>query len=228
MKRISTKQEFYALSRRGLLGNTLVQWTWSEYQKLYLETPEELPFIVGVRHVMKSFTSKGNSTLQTRKDAFYAGMTSLDRDSLLFDEAAPHEDLTIQGEIMADYEGLYVRYSDLQVHQRVLWEIERKGLIDIPEHMLPCNADILTKEQRLGKAPVLKHAQRLQAYAVLKKYMDVMSYEMIMDLLECQRVNSTSTSQHNLDHPIIEFACFNHRLGKLKCNSLFWEVRTHY
>lgn len=226
MKRISTKQEFYALSRRGLLGNTLVQWTWSEYQKLYLETPEELPFIVGVRHVMKSFTSKGNSILQTRKDAFYAGMTSLDRDSLLFDEAAPHEDLTIQGEIMADYEGLYVRYSDLQVHQRVLWEIERKGLIDIPEHMLPCNADILTKEQRLGKAPVLKHAQRLQAYAVLEKYMDVMSYEMTMDLLECQRVNSTS--QHNLDHPIIEFACFKQRLGKLKWNSLFWEVRTHY
>lgn len=226
MKRISTKQEFYALSRRGLLGNTLVQWTWSEYQKLFLETPEALPFIVGVRHVQKSFTAKGNSTLQTRKDAFYAGMTSTDRDSLLFDEAAPHEDLTIQGEIMADHEGLYVRYSNLQVHQRVLWDIERKGLIDIPEHMLPCNAEILTKEQRTGAFPVLKHAQRLQAYAVLEKYMDVMSYEMTMDLLECQVVNSTS--QHNLDHPIIEFACFNHRLGRLKWNTLFWEVRTCY
>ena len=226
MKRISTKQEFYALSRRDMLGNTLTQWDWATYQKLFLETPEELPFIVGVRHVMKSFTAKGNSTLQTRKDAFYAGMTSLDRDSLLFDEAAPHEDLTIQGEIMADHEGLYVRYSDLQVHQRVLWEIERKGLIDIPKHMLPCNVEILTEEQRTGNVPVLKHARGLQAVEVLRQYMDVMSYEMTMDLLECQRINVTSW--HNLDHPIIEFACFNHRLGRLKWNTLFWEVRTHY
>src|SRR5580700_4565902 len=119
MRDIQSKEEFYALSKKLLLGNRLNQWTFEEFEKLYKEKPDSLPVIVGVRHVRKSFTNKGVSGLFPRDKAYEYGIDTPIKSDLLFDEGAVHDHLTIQGETMATPQGLYLRYSHLQVHQRV-------------------------------------------------------------------------------------------------------------
>src|SRR6266702_3914759 len=111
MRHIASKQEFYAYSRKLLLGNRLEQWDFQAFEKLYKETPDALPKIVGVRHVRQAFTNKGNSGLFPRDKAYKYGLSTPDKENLLFDEGAIHDHLTIQGEVMATERGLYLRYS---------------------------------------------------------------------------------------------------------------------
>ena len=237
MRHITTKQEFYKLSRQLLLGNILRQWTWDEFiAQCRLRTwgePHDLPAngVVGVRHVRQSFTNKGNSGLLEIDDAIEYGLKTPDKQNLLFDEGAVHDCLTIQGEVMATEHGLYVRYSHLQCHQRTLWHIAQHGLYGLTPCQLPHNFHILTRRQRRGlDNHVVLHAQGLQAVGLLQKYMDDRSWDMLNQILGCQvdEVNTFGDQTLNFTYPIVEFACFDRPIGVLGWNALFWEVRTQY
>lgn len=233
MNRIETKQDFYKLSRKLLLGNILTQWTWEQFltqcRARTCDQDHELPTngIVGVRHVRLAFTNKGTSGLMKIDDAIEYGLMTPDKENLLFDEGAIHGRLTIQGEVMADERGLYVRYSNLQVHQRTLWHIDHMGIKGLKKFQLPFNVHILTDDQKTGKAPVVKHLHGLRAVGLLKNYMDATSWDKLTELLICQLDNYADT-QFNFKYPIIEFACFDIPVGQLRWNTLFWEVRTDY
>ena len=215
-----------------MLGNRLEQWTFEEFEKLYLETPEVLPKIVGVRHVRKSFTNKGNSGLFKRDKAYHYGLDTTDKENLLFDEGAVHDHLTIQGEVMATERGLYLRYSRLQCHQRTLWHIDQFGLYGLEPHQMPHNWEaIMTAKQAYGlESGVVKHVFGLRASMILQKYMDDRSWDNLNEILGCQigETNTRGSEFPNFTYPIIEIACFDCPIGVLKTNSLVWEVRSLY
>lgn len=229
MHHLSNKQEFYFYSRKLLLGNILTQWSFEEFEQLFLNTPEKLPKIVGVRHVRKAFTNKGNSGLMKRQQAYDYAKQTPDKENLLFDEGAVHHQLTIQGEVTATERGLYVRYSHLQCHQRTLWYIDQFGVTGLSGHQLPCNPEILTLQERTSGG-VVKHAFGLQASHLLRHYMDPSSWEGVNEILSGQEglYNSFGEEFPNFRRPVIEFACFSKEIGVLKRNSLVWEVRTLY
>ena len=232
MNRIANKQEFYNLSRKLLLGNILNQWTWEQFlvqcRARTCGEPHQLPSngIVGVRHVRKSFTNKGTSELLPIDDAIEYGLKTPDKENLFFDEGAIHDHQTIQGELMAGERGLYVRYSELQVHQRTLWHIDHHGITGLKKFQLPHNLHVMTEAQKRGEDPVVKHVEGLRAVCLLKHYMDTESYEMIQEILSCQLDGELES--FNFSFPVIEFACFDKRVGQLQQNTLVWEVRTDY
>lgn len=217
MKHIENKQEFYRLSRSRQLGNCLQQWSWAEFVSIMRTCPEDLPEVVGVRHVRQAFTKQAVSGLMTRGQALSYGHGVPDACcSILIDEGAVHDNLTLQGEIMATENGLYTRTSTLQVHQRVLWQIDQNGLNDIIPDRWPHNWRTLSPKQIAGTMPVVQHHFGLQATLLLKRYMDDMSWTAINDIL------------NEYHYPIVEFACFRRPLGLLGWNSVIWEVRTRY
>ena len=231
MYEIPTKQDFYKLSRKLLLGNILVNWKWEEFEQIFLNTPETLPKICGVRHVRKAFTNKGNSGLLPRVEAYQYGLDTPDKENLLFDEGAIHDHLTIQGEVMTDEQGLCLRYSHLQTHQRTLWYIAQNGIVGLRKFQLPHNMEILTTEQRAGTAnDVVKYARGLKASAILQKYMDDLSWGILNEILGCQmgETNTYGDPLLNFTFPVVEFASFDKPVGVLGHNSLIWEVRTNY
>ncbi len=230
MRHIKSKAEFYTYSRKLLLGNRLTQWAWEEFDKLYKETPEVLPKIVGVRHVRKAFTNKGNSGLMKRDDAWKYGCDTPDKENLLFDEGAVHDHLTIQGEVMATERGLYLRYSHLQCHQRTLWHIDQYGVKDLKTFQRPHNPEILNARQIDGLEGVVKHEFGLRASAILQKYMDDRSWDVLNEILGCQigETNTRGSEFPNFQHPVIEFAVFSDSVGILGWNTIFWEIRNLY
>ena len=234
MQHIESKQEFYKYSRQLLLGNILTNWTFEEFEKLYKETPEVLPKVVGVRHVRKAFTNKGTSGLFKRDAAYKYGLDTPDKVNILYDEGAVHDRLTIQGEVMASPQGLYLRYSHLQCHQRALWAIDANGLVGLKRHQLPHNLPPGYPRGRGGAKNgyrgVVSHAFGLRASAILQKYMDTPSWECLNSILACQHgpVNSWNEPFPNFTWPIVEFASFSSSIGVLGWNSLVWEVRSCY
>jgi hypothetical protein len=231
MRHIVNKHEFYRLSRALQLGNLLRQWTWEEFRALMKTAPQSLPRIVGVRHVRAAFTNKGNSGLMERQKALRYGEQTSNKENLLFDEGAVHDRLTIQGELMAGERGLYLRYSHLQCHQRTLWHIDQKGITGLEPHQLPHNPSILTPGQRAGRETgVVRHAEGLRASALLQRYMDDHSWDMVNQILGCQlgSANTRGDELLNFTYPVVEFACFDCPIGKLGWNTLIWEVRTQY
>jgi len=200
---ILDKAEFYRMSKALALGNRLDQWGWDEFLTRYNTGKPALPKLVGVRHVATAFTKAGKSQLMTPSEAFDYAYRERDKNSLRFDTAAPHHRQTIQGEVTATEQGLYVRYSFEKIHQRRLWEIDRTGII--------------------------KHATGLKASLLLQMYMDECSWEMLQVILSCQLDEGTHASYGiNLTYPIVEFACFDCAVGVLEWNTLFWECRTQY
>lgn len=160
MSEIATKAEFYRLSRAFRLGNRLPQWDWSVFSYLYRHAPASLPKQVGVRHLSRSFSRSARSRLLPTAAAYAQGVADPNPSKLLFDEGAPHQDLTLQGEVMADEKGLYLRYSTLPVHQRELWERDRTSPI-----------------------PLVKHARGLHASALLRQHMEDLAWETLNDIL---------------------------------------------
>ncbi len=229
MIHLTSKHEFYKYSRQNLLGNRLVQYDWQQFQDLFIHNPKDLPEIVGVRHVRKSFTNKGISGLMKRQQAYQYGLDTTDKENLLFDEGAVHDHLTIQGEVCATEHGLYLRYSHLQCHQRTLWHIDQFGIKGLKVYQKPHNLDILTLEQIAGlEAGVVKHAWRLQASAILQKYMDDHSWQFLNELLSGQLgpTNTYGSEFPNFKYPVVEFAAFDIPVGIFGWSTVFWEVRT--
>jgi hypothetical protein len=203
MTHINNKAEFYQMSRALALGNRLDQWGWDEFLIRYNTGKPALPKLVGVRHVGKSYTKSGNSQLMTPQEAYRLGKSISNTAALKFDTAAPHDRQTIQGEVCATEQGLYVRYSFEKIHQRRLWELDQTGII--------------------------KHATGLKASCLLQTFMDAYSWEMLQVILSCQLDEGTHASYGiNLTYPIVEFACFDCVVGVLEWNTLFWECRTRY
>lgn len=155
-KHIEDKQEFYALSRAGLLGNTLTQWTWAEFARRYNVEPKGLPEVVGVRHVRRAFTKAAVSRLMGRDEAYRYGwqLGAEAHDTLLIDEGAPNDRITIQGEITSTEYGLYLRYGYDKVHQRTLW------------------------------TEATQHAFGIFASGLLQRYMDPSSWDLVNEIFQ--------------------------------------------
>jgi hypothetical protein len=201
MRDLASKAEFYELSRRMITGNRLRQWAWEEFQALYQQN--KLPPVIGIRY--KDGVRRPATGLYPLAKAYDMGKTLLG-EGLLFDEGAPHEYLTIQGEVMASHRGLELRYSHAQIHQRILW--------------LEDNTN----------GGIVHHAYGLRASALLQLHMDDASWETLNGILACQlgETNTWGDDVINFRYPIIEFAVFSIGVGVLNTNTLFWEVRTKY
>jgi hypothetical protein len=229
MFHMESKQEFYRLSRKLLLGNILRQWTWAEFSAKYAASSSELPKIIGVRHVRQAFTNKGNSRLMPLDEAFRYGYAVEDKRDLLFDEGAIHDRLTIQGEVCASERGLDLRYSHLKCHQRTLWHIAANGCAGLEEYQLPHNLEDFPAHQMMSGVGVVKYENGLRASAVLQTYMDTPSWEKLSQILGCQIEDWLVEDEDlNFAYPIVEFACFDRTIGVLGWNTLFWEIRTRY
>lgn len=150
MKTIESKQEFYRLSKLLLLGNRLTQWTPAEYRTLYEQGQMRNRKQVGIRHTGVAFRNL-KSYRTTPAEAYALSRAGGD---ILIDEAADDSLMTFQGELMADYEGLYTRYSTRQCHQRELWE-----------------------------SGEYRHARGLRASQLLQQYMDDRSWDDINRIL---------------------------------------------
>lgn len=229
MREIPNKQYFYSLSKKLLLGNRLQQWTFKEFEDLFLNNPSQLPYIVGIRHVRQSFTNKGTSGLYQRGQAYEYGKKISNQNDLLYDEGAVHGNLTLQGEIQATERGLYLRYSFLQCHQRTLWHIDQNGLEGLEKHQIPHNI----RNWYWGGShgfQFVQHAWGLKASSILQEYMDDPSWQKLNEILACQlgEENSWGDPVLNFSHPTVEFASFNKPIGVLGWNSVFWEVRNIY
>ena len=199
MHHIRDKTEFYDMSQRMLLGNRLESWTSAECVRRYWAG--ELAEIVGVRRIQGGFV-KGKSHLVCREEAFELASSDGNQCLVRFDSSAPHGHLTFQGEVAATERGLDLRYSYLQMHQQRLWESDQRGAV--------------------------QYATGLRASALLQKYMDASSWEMLNEILSCQLGdgNSYGNEEINFVYPTVEFSCFDIPVGVLGCNTLFWEART--
>lgn len=108
--RIASKAEYYALARRHLLGNTIRQWTWEDFQ-VELNPPRT----VGVR----SLTTTSQAV--QRYDLAYfdlhnhiascAKWYNINPNDILIDEQAPDHLSTLKGEVMRTERYLYMRYD---------------------------------------------------------------------------------------------------------------------
>jgi len=205
MRPIKSKTEFYALSRQGLLGNWLRQFDWQEL--VFRRQAGTLSSLIGVRHVGNSFSTGTRSFLATPTEAIQYGWEHGAPDPpLLFDEAAPTEHIVLHAEIAATERGLYVRHSCLPVHQRELWEIDRRG-----------------------EQSVVTHTWGLKASHLLRSYLDDPSWECLNEILSGQRGEDNSWGGNlNFAYPVVEISCFDISVGELNWNTLFWEVRTDY
>jgi hypothetical protein len=195
--RITDKREFYRLSRAGLLGNRLEQWTYNE-MSARLDRGELHPDKkIGVRHTGpyggKSFTTTAKELGDSLR-----GLVPINQVNLMFDDSVDDDDITLQGEVMLDTRGFYLRHPSpafLNMHQRAIW-----------------NAEV--------QAPVwcgiAQHTRGLSAKLLIQRHMEPASWDFLNDVLS------------SCDDAVVEFSCFNHRLGILNQNTLFWEVRTNY
>ncbi len=190
MKHIHSKQEFYALSRALLLGNRLNQWDWPTFDRMF-HSGVALPKLIGVRTVNR--VSNKTTHLYTPYQAHKYGHEQYGKDVLLFDEALLPSLITVQGELIPDVEDLYLRYTYHPAHMRLAFE-----------------ADVN------GPRPVFKHAFGLEAWGVLKRFMDPPSLEMLHQIL------------HDYHYPVVEFSCAKKSVGVFRWNTIFWEVRTTY
>jgi len=205
MRHVESKSEFYALSRRLLVGNRLRQWKWEQFLDLYEQGL--LPPIIGIR--FSDGLRRPATGLYPLAKAYTFGKTLADEglvSNALFDEGAPHEYLTLQGEIMASDHGLELRYSHAQIHQRMLWLEEATN------------------------GTLISHAHGLRASMLLQKYLDPASWDTVNDILSCQLgvENTWGNEVANFEYPIIEFSTFSRPLGELGTNTLIWEIRTKY
>jgi hypothetical protein len=174
MATVADKAEFYQLSRQFVFGNRLRQWTWAEFRSRYNggsgnsnsednSDNSSLPLVVGIRSASGSRRKLAGKYPLACAWAIAKQAPLDERDQLFFDEGAPHRYLTLQGEVLTDHQGLYLRYSHAKLHQRRLWEA------DAARHWL--------------QPALVFHARGLQASLLLRRYLDDMSLECINTIL---------------------------------------------
>lgn len=184
-----SKREFYAASRRGLLGNTLVQWAYPDFREMY-RSGSDLPVRVSLRCARAAADKRaqvyriGATEMITRcEDLLRSGYSSSE---LLVDESAPDEFVTLQAEAMNTERFIYLRYA------------LNSGL-----------------GMRAAYGRML-HADGLRAVMLLRQYLDPSSQDDLFSML----------SQY--PSSVVELSAYPFGVGRLKRNTLFWEVRTGY
>jgi hypothetical protein len=104
--RIDNKQQFYRLSRAGLLGNTIRQWTGPQFNQL-----TSFPTRVAVR-AMTTASREFQGCDLTPAEAYQRYQRAAKRGlEVLIDEQAPDDRSLIKGEIMRDQYCWYLRYD---------------------------------------------------------------------------------------------------------------------
>lgn len=157
---INSKAEYYALARRHLLGNTIQQWTWREFQKMMIDSGI-YDFTVPHTVAMRGMTTASKQIQGYDFDAvtaFRRGLAAIcngmNHGDILVDEQAPDHLSTLKGEVMRNQFYLYMRYD------------QTPGL-------------------RMRAAyPTMKHMEGLRAVHLLKQHMDAPSWDMLNDLFD--------------------------------------------
>lgn len=184
---INSKQQFYQMYNRCQLGNMLRNWTLPEWHLF------DVSGIHPVSVVAARCTSRPGAPMTYSLDAHLATnwvletcrAERIDPTDYQYAELAPDHINTLQGELKRSERYLELRYT-LCSHKRM-----RDSLNDS------------------------KHAHGLEAHSLLKTWMDIPSYEWVMDLFDL------------FPDSIIEFASYERAVGILQQNTLIWEVRNY-
>lgn len=146
---IRTKEEFYALYNRGLIGNMLRNWTVDEWSKLR-EYPVDTVAVRCKSAAMPfmRYDLQPDSALEYVLDI--CSKHTVGPEWFQFAECAPDHDNTLQGEVMRSPGYVYLQYS-LHGGQRM-------------RHMLSTHG-------------ATKHVEGLRAVMLLKQYMDAKAYD---------------------------------------------------
>jgi hypothetical protein len=111
---LDSKAEYYALARRGLLGNTLQQWKYLDFINEYLIGDEPMPTKLGLRCSVPGSSLQGTDLTV---DVLVARVETeikahrVDPSTVYVDACAPDHLLTLQGEVMLDTRHYYLRYN---------------------------------------------------------------------------------------------------------------------
>lgn len=200
MAEIRTKAEFYDLYYKFALGNTIRQWEYDEFKRLYLAGSPELPETIAVRvklpnnPFMRYHLSLKGALEYVEQLKHEHGIA---RELTQFSEHAPDHVVKLQGEICRpDYSNLYLRYDDRCV--------QVSGPNDPP-----CRIRYVLESNRV------KHAIGLTAHLILKENMDGPSWDCLQELLQIY------------PDAVIEFAVYDKPVGVLGWNTITWEVRNY-
>lgn len=167
---IPDKKTFYQLSRMGLLGNTLVQWSYEEFtQRFYFG--ESLPELVSLRTTRVASTP--GQLYRITPKAMIAYCKRLIRrgfkiEELLIDESAPDYLVELQAEVMNTPNFIYLRYAI------------RSGL---------------GMRQALEHA---SHVEGIRAITILRHFLDEDSVEEVFQLLSCFSSSTIELSSYSV------------------------------
>lgn len=144
MKTINNKKQMYALYEGGAFGNKLR--TWDSLQDYYKSTYYGT---VSMRYKGKSgggWTAYNVERIAVNSIVEKWENEGADVNLIVLNESAPDDRLTIQGEVMRDFTGLYVFWSDLKTKMRIAMQQgkEAKGLAAkflLQKHLTPASYD---------------------------------------------------------------------------------------
>jgi hypothetical protein len=160
MSRITNKTEYYRLARRHLLGNTIRQWSRTEFAALRDNAKRHpgdvvVPGVVALRGTTpQSQLYQGYNLTPDEAMERATNAHNLHGIELLVDEQAPDDLSVIKGEVMRTERYLYMRYD------------ETPGL-------------------RMREAyPIMKHAEGLEVVQRLRRAMDASSWQCLNQLFD--------------------------------------------
>lgn len=154
MADIRTKEDFYTLYNRGLIGNMLRNWTVDQWRALR-DYPVDT---VAVRCKSAAMPFLRYDIVATEALAYIEDVCSKHNVGLEWfqlAECAPDHDNTLQGEVMRTSQYMYLQYT-LHTGQRMRHVMATQG--------------------------ATKHADGLRAVTLLKQYMDAHSWDTLQNI----------------------------------------------
>lgn len=214
MSIVTSKKEFFHLSRQRRMGNTIRQWTPEEFKRSGpLESANDLGGREGsgtlFRHSDRLFavrstkindqTLQGND-LELWQVEWRINIAKKEGTAIFIDEQAPDARSVLKGELMQDTYGWYLYYDrtpGLRMRQAMNWRGK-------PEHVIP------------PRPSGMSHARGLEAKTIVRQFMDQKGSDTLSEL------------QDKFPDSIIEFSCYDRPvLGYDSSNTIFWEVRNY-
>lgn len=154
VKTINSKAEYFALARKGLLGNQIRQWTLEQFRTALRDNPGSVPGSVAVRGTTPASKEYQGYNLTTTQAISLCEQAAAKGFQLFIDEQAPDDRCVLKGEVMCDEYSLYMRYDQTP-------GLRMREAFDI-----------------------MKHTKGLRALVTLKHYMDASSWDTLCRLLE--------------------------------------------
>lgn len=154
---IRSKEEFYGLYNRGLIGNMLRNWTFQQWSEFH-STGQFPVDVIAARCTQKTGVPVNYDLKPQEALDWVQGLSatySVPGDSFQFAECAPDHTNTLQGEVMRDSNYVSLHYA-LDAHKRMRYT--------------------------LSDPAIARHATGLQAVMLLKRYMDPLGWDTLQYL----------------------------------------------